>query len=93
VNALTRFSFSAGTVLLALVPQPLLACATCFGKSDDLMAQGMNMGIFALLIVITLVLAGIASVGIFFARRSARLQENTILSQTSASLSVSQSNQ
>src|SRR5690348_3479281 len=79
-----RASFSAvrlaGSLVLAGIaasPASVQACAACFGKSDDLMAQGMNMGIFALLIVIVSVLAGIAGVGVFFARRAARLAAAT----------------
>ena len=37
------------------------------------MAQGMNMGIFTLLLVIVSVLIGIASVGFYFVRRAARI--------------------
>jgi len=58
---------------IAALPASLQACAACFGKSDDAMARGMNMGIFALLIVITSVLAGLASFFIFLARRAARV--------------------
>jgi len=57
--------------VLAL-PQAAEACAACFGKSNDAMAQGMNMGIFALLFVIGSVLVGVASFAIFLARRAAR---------------------
>lgn len=46
------------------------ACATCFGKSDAAMAQGMNMGILSLMAVIGAVLAGISSFFVFIARRS-----------------------
>lgn len=56
-----------------LIPNVASACAACFGRSDDAMAHGMNMGIIALLVVVTGVLAGIAGVGIFFAVRAARL--------------------
>ena len=49
------------------------ACATCFGASDSPMAQGMNWGIFTLLVVITSVLALIAGFFIFLARRSAQM--------------------
>ena len=54
------------------MPHPALACAACFGKSDDAMARGMNMGIFTLLLVVLSVLTGLASFGVFLARRSAR---------------------
>ncbi len=58
---------------LTALPQSMLACAACFGQSNDAMAQGMNLGIFALLIVIVSVLVGLASFGVFLARRSARM--------------------
>lgn len=48
------------------------ACATCFGASDSKMAQGMNLGILTLLMVIGLVLAGVASFVISLAVRAAR---------------------
>ena len=46
--------------LLAL-PQSAAACAACFGKSDDKLAQGMNMGIFCLLGVVVFVLGAFAA--------------------------------
>jgi hypothetical protein len=66
-------SLATGLVFLAL-PPTATACATCFGKSSDAMAHGMNMGILALLVVITSVLFGVASFAIFLARRAARFQ-------------------
>ncbi|PYJ00922.1 MAG: hypothetical protein DME25_19425 [Verrucomicrobia bacterium] len=57
---------------LGSLPQSALACAACFGQSDDSMARGMNLGIFALLLVTAVVLVGFASFGVFLARRSAR---------------------
>jgi len=78
---------------LAALPRPVLACAACFGKSDDAMAHGMNMGIFSLLVVIVAVLAGIASFGFFLVRRSARIAAGTVVadsaSHTSGQLSRS----
>ncbi len=49
------------------------ACATCFGESDAPMAEGMNAGIFTLLIVVGGTLTGIAGFFIFIIRRSMRL--------------------
>ena len=57
-------------VLFLALPRPVLACAACFGASDSDMAKGMNMGIFALLAVIVVVLAAIASFFIYLARRA-----------------------
>src|SRR5207247_723310 len=74
-----------GRLLLAAVvlcllgrPSSVLACAACFGQSNDAMARGMNMGIFALLVVITFVLAGLASFAVFLARRSARFAQRPV---------------
>src|SRR5688500_20227976 len=46
--------------LLAFASAPSQACTACFGQSDSALARGMNMGIFALLLVITSVLCGVA---------------------------------
>jgi len=55
----------------AWVPQPLRACAACFGQSDSDLAKGMNMGIFSLLVVVISVLGGIAAFFVYLARKSA----------------------
>jgi hypothetical protein len=47
------------------------ACAACFGRSDSPMAKGMNAGIFVLMGVIGMVLAGVASFFVFLSRRAA----------------------
>lgn len=47
----------------------ILACATCFGASDELLAKGMNGGIYFLLSVIVLVLAGFLSFVFFLAKK------------------------
>ena len=63
---------SGGVILFFLlaVPHPVMACAACFGASDSALAKGMNMGIFALLGVIVMVLGGIASFFVYLARRA-----------------------
>lgn len=55
------------------------ACATCFGKSDSKLAEGMNWGILTLLFCIMGVLAAISAFFIFIARRSASLESNVRL--------------
>lgn len=60
--------------LMACLPGQAWACAACFGKSDSAMAQGMNMGIFTLLLVICSVLVGIATFFAYILRRAARLE-------------------
>jgi hypothetical protein len=57
-------------MVLAAAPDSLLACSACFGKSDSNLAQGMNMGIFALLGVVAVVLGGIASFFVYLGRRA-----------------------
>ena len=65
----------AGVATAALLRAPsLLACAACYGaRTDSPLANGMNWGIMSLLVVVVVVLTGIASFGIFVARRSAAL--------------------
>jgi hypothetical protein len=57
------------------------ACATCFGKSDSKLAEGMNWGILTLLFCIMGVLGAISAFFIFIARRSASLESNARLSE------------
>ena len=55
---------------LFLTQQKAAACATCYGESDSPMAEGMNAGIFVLLIVVTCMLSGLGAFFIFLARRA-----------------------
>ena len=83
---LVRASIALLFLAAVALPQPVLACSACFGASDSDLAKGMNMGIFALLAVIVVVLGGIASFFIYLARRaSAHASENpsTMTKQTS----------
>lgn len=54
-----------------LLPRPLEACATCFGRSDSALAQGLNMGILFLLGVLLVVLGGLVAFFVHLARRAA----------------------
>ena len=72
MRARLSISIAFAAVLACLSPSAQ-ACAACFGKSDSAMAHGMNMGIFSLLAVITCVLAGIASFGVYTVRRASKL--------------------
>ena len=61
-------------VLFTVVNSPsLLACATCYGKSDSKLAEGMNWGILILMIVVYGVLMGIAGFFGYIIYRSKRL--------------------
>ncbi|MFM1943449.1 MAG: hypothetical protein RI897_2431 [Verrucomicrobiota bacterium] len=72
---LVRCWFWAALLLLFIgCGSRLQACATCFGESDSKMAEGMNMGIVALLVVVAGVLGGFLTAGIVLVRR-ARLSE------------------
>ena len=67
------------TALLLGAWQPsALACAACFGKSDSNLAQGMNAGIFVLLLVITGVLGVFAAFFIYLARRAVLVSEHSL---------------
>ena len=62
--------FCLALAFLAVAPQRLHACAACFGQSDSPLAQGMNMGILSLLVVVVSVLGGIAAFFIYLVKRS-----------------------
>lgn len=64
-----------GLTLIVAAPWRAAACAACFGRSDSPLAQGMNMGIFSLLVVIGAVLATLVTFFVHIGRRAARLRE------------------
>jgi hypothetical protein len=86
----TLLMFLAIAALLQVGSRPVLACAACFGQSDSNMARGMNVGIFALLLVITSVLCGIAGFFVYVAWRSTQLERST--AQLTDNLSEPQTN-
>jgi uncharacterized membrane protein len=80
---------SLGLVMMAWLAQPsVLGCATCFGASDEPMAKGMNMGILALLVVLTMVLTGIVSFAVFVAKRTAALAAPEAQAQTAKEMEM-----
>jgi hypothetical protein len=64
------------TTFLIAAPRAALACPVCFGQSDSPMASAMNMGIFAMLLVVGGVLAAFASFFVHLIRR-ARLADES----------------
>ncbi len=58
------------------MPQNVQACAACFGKSDSKLAEGMNWGILALLVVVGFVLACITGFFVYIAKRASTSSEN-----------------
>ena len=61
----------AATLLLA---DPALACSVCFGDPNTPMAAGARAGVLVLLGVVVVVLAGVASLIVFWSRRAASLR-------------------
>ena len=74
-RARTFFWFILSCVIIAVNSPVVSACTACFGKSDSNMAKGMNMGIAALLLIITSVLCGVAGFFVFLAKRNAQLND------------------
>ena len=67
-------------LVLFAAARPALACPVCFGQNDSPLASAMNLGIFAMLIVVAGVLAAVASFFIYLMRRQrlvARQSEGT----------------
>jgi hypothetical protein len=60
--------------LAAFSPSAAFACAACYGKSNDPLAQGMNWGIFTLLGIVVLMLSSIATFFVVLIRREAAAQ-------------------
>ena len=74
-RARSLFWFIVAAAIIASHSPLVSACTACFGKSDSNMAKGMNMGIFALLLVITSVLCGVAGFFVFLAKRNSHLND------------------
>lgn len=70
------------TALILAAPRLALACPVCFGQNDSPMAQGVNMGILAMLVVIGGVLAGFATFMIHLVRRAQLVDRETAQAQT-----------
>lgn len=51
----------------------LNACTACFGKTDEALAQGMNAGIYVMLIFVVAAWVLFGSFFVFIARRSQRV--------------------
>ncbi len=87
-----RFTVASFVALACSLPGSVSACAACFGQSDSPMAKGMNAGIFALLVVITSVLLGIAIFFAYILRRAARLAAAAPAAGATPALSVASPN-
>ncbi len=53
----------------------LQACSVCFGKSDAALAQGLNMGILSLFVLIAMVLSGFIAFFVLLGVRANQHQE------------------
>ena len=71
MKAILRQAMALAVVGFALRAPAALACAACYGKSDSPLAAGMNWGIYVLLGFISMVLVGIAGIGVYFVKRAA----------------------
>jgi hypothetical protein len=58
------------TTLLLVAPRAVLACPVCFGQNDSPIANAMNTGILAMLVVVGGVLGAFASFFIHLMRRA-----------------------
>ena len=80
-----KFPLTATIAAWTLAANSAFACAVCGGASDSNLAQGMNWGIFSLLVVVVAVLGGISTFFIFLARRAAAVSAETTLSSLAES--------
>jgi hypothetical protein len=70
------------TLGLLAAPRVALACPVCFGDSDAPMAVAMNLGIFAMLIVVAGVLGAFATFFIYLIRRANQLERSAAAGAT-----------
>jgi hypothetical protein len=65
------------TLGLLAAPRAALACPVCFGQSDSPLASATNMGILALLGVVTSVLAAFGAFIVHLNRRARLVEDAT----------------
>ncbi len=58
------------TLVILGVPRLALACPVCFGQSDAPLAQAINMGVIAMLVVVAGMLGSFATFIFYLARRA-----------------------
>jgi len=80
IRAMARILSSVILTFAIALPTNARACAACYGASDSPMAQGMNWGIMALLVVVCGVLVAISVFFVHVARRAAAL-ENAVTTE------------
>lgn len=54
------------------VPQSAWACAACSGRSDDVMAQGLNAAVLTMMVVLLSVLGSLLGFMAYLIRRAAK---------------------
>jgi len=64
------------TLGMLAAPRIALACPVCFGDNDSPMVVAMNLGIFAMLIVVAGVLGAFATFFIYLIRRANQLERS-----------------
>lgn len=77
-----RKIFALLALLLAVTPNNLLACATCYGASDSPLAKGMNMGIMVLLACIGFVILCICAFFAYIVRRAAVMERTAAVANS-----------
>jgi len=80
VNGCRLKIFAVCALLAFAARQNALACATCYGASDEPMARGMNWGIMTLLVVVLSVFGGVTMFFVHTARRAAALEQHAATS-------------
>lgn len=66
-----KYLWIAMSVVLA-APQSAWACAACSGRSDDVMAQGLNWAVFTMMLVLLTVLGSLVGFMAYLISRAAK---------------------
>ncbi len=59
-------------VTMLAIPESVLACAACSGRSNDGLALGLNAGVLTLLTVLVVILCLFGGFGFYLVRRAAQ---------------------
>lgn len=64
--------------LLFVIPKITMACAVCYGASDDPMTKGVEAGVIALLGILAPILGGIVFFGIHMNKRAKMVSQRAV---------------
>ncbi|KAA3598446.1 MAG: hypothetical protein DWQ06_12060 [Calditrichaeota bacterium] len=75
---MNKLFFSLVACFTFVIPKVTMACAVCYGASDDPMTKGVEAGVIALLGILAPVLGGIIFFGVNMNKRAKMVSQKAI---------------